>query len=83
MILFDLLSPKRQTETIPPLMQSISRAYNEWKWAREMFKTMPADHELVDYSAHMILATERRYMYLLRKARQEGLQCSTYQFEEF
>ena len=83
MILFNLFSQEKQTEPIPPLDQSISRAFHEWKWAQEMFHSMPGDDEMVDYSIYLIKATERRYVYLLKQARQESLHCSLYRLEEF
>lgn len=83
MIVFDLFTQEKLTEPIPPLSQSVSEAYNEWKWAWEMFHAMPADHELVDYSIYLIKATESRYVYLLKQAKLEGLQSTVYRVEEF
>ena len=62
-------------QPIPPLVQSIEQARQEWKFAQELFRTVPVDCDLVDYAIYMMQATEKRYMFLLKQARKEGLRC--------
>lgn len=38
----------------------------DWIYAHKYYNNL-TDIELVDYAAYMILATERRYMYILKK----------------
>ena len=74
----------RQTkQPIPPLMQSIEQARQEWKFAQELFRTVPGDCDLIDYAIYMMKASEKRYIYLLKQARQEGLRCETVQLAQF
>ncbi len=49
----------------------IDQARLEWLAAQNYYRTV-TDPDLIDYSIFLIKAYERRYMYLLKKARQEG-----------
>ncbi|MBP2637264.1 MAG: hypothetical protein H6Q72_3171 [Firmicutes bacterium] len=53
------------------LAEIIDQARLEWLAAQNYYKTV-TDPDLIDYSIFLIKAYERRYMYLLKKARQEG-----------
>ena len=66
-------------QPVPPLAQSIAQARQEWKFAQEFFRTVPADCDLVDYAVYMMQATEKRYMFLLKQAKKEGLRCDAIQ----
>jgi hypothetical protein len=54
------------------LAEIIDQARLEWLAAQNYYKTA-TDPDLIDYSIFLTKAYERRYMYLLKKARQEGL----------
>lgn len=54
------------------LAEIIDQARVDWLAAQNYYKTV-TDPDLIDYSIFLIKAYERRYMYLLKKARQEGL----------
>ena len=43
-------------------------------YAQNCYKTV-SDPDLVDYFSFLIKAYERKYVYLLRKAREEGIRC--------
>ncbi|XER15602.1 hypothetical protein SATMO3_58970 [Sporomusa aerivorans] len=49
----------------------VDQARRDWLYAQNYYKTV-TDPDLVDYAAFLIKAYERRYIYLLKKARQEG-----------
>ncbi|TWH46157.1 YaaL family protein [Sporomusa sp. KB1] len=54
------------------LTDIIEQARLEWIAAQSYYLTV-TDPDLIDYSIFLIKACERRYMYLLKKARQEGI----------
>jgi hypothetical protein len=49
----------------------VDQARRDWLYAQKYYKTV-TDPDLVDYAAFLIKAYERRYVYLLKKARREG-----------
>lgn len=56
----------------PTPRQSISRAREEWLAARNYFE-MVTDPDLVDHAVYLLGAAERKYMYLLKRAKNEGV----------
>ncbi|NLA26088.1 MAG: DUF2508 family protein [Firmicutes bacterium] len=60
-----------------PLQQSqdyfflVEQARREWQSARKRFNEI-SDPDLVDHAVYNIEAAERRYIYLLKKAKEEG-----------
>jgi hypothetical protein len=65
----------------PPLKQEsgneyyklVEQARREWHSARQRFEEI-SDPDLVDSAIYAIKSAERRYVYLLRKAREEEMQ---------
>ena len=53
------------------LAEIIDQARLEWLAAQNYYKTA-TDPDLIDYSIFLVKAYERRYMYLLKQARQKG-----------
>ncbi|MDI3270241.1 MAG: DUF2508 family protein [Bacillota bacterium] len=52
---------------------AVEKARREWHLAQAYFDAV--DHpDLVEQAVHRILAAERHYIYLLRQAREKGLQ---------
>lgn len=49
----------------------VEQARQEWQDAKGRFNEV-SDPDLVDYAVYALEAAERRYIYLLRKARQNG-----------
>lgn len=60
--------------TMPEL---IEQARREWQDAQDYYNTV-SDNDLIDHAAFRIQAAEKRYVYLMKKARQEGLVYSRY-----
>jgi len=56
----------------PTPRESISRAREEWLAAKNYFE-MVSDPDLVDHAIYLLEAAERKYMYLLKRAKNEGL----------
>ncbi len=50
--------------------QSVKQAWQEWQDAKQRFNQV-SDPGMVDYAVYALQAAERRYVYLLQKAKQE------------
>jgi hypothetical protein len=70
-------SPETKPAEVP-MEKLIEQAKQEWCLAHEIFRTSPDDEDLIDSASYMILAAERRYIYFLKKARQEKFCYSPY-----
>ncbi len=51
----------------------VEQARAEWEVARVLFEEA-AEPELVDHAVHRMLAAEKRFNYLLKEARKQGVQ---------
>lgn len=49
----------------------VEQARLEWRCARERFNQI-SDPDLIDHAIYDLEAAERRYVYLLKKAKEEG-----------
>jgi hypothetical protein len=67
--------PRKKEEK--QLAQLVEIARREWVAAQEYYKCT-ADRELIDYAIYTILAAERKYIFLLRRAHKEGLVSPSY-----
>jgi hypothetical protein len=54
------------------LVDSVEQARVEWLNSRAYFETV-SDPDLVDHAIYLMEAAERRYVYLLKKARESGV----------
>lgn len=54
------------------LVEAISRAKQDWEAAKMLFREV-TEPELIDFAIYQMEAAERRYMHLLRRAREEGV----------
>ncbi len=57
---------------LPSLADSVEHAREEWLGSRAYFDTV-SDPDLVDHAIYMMEAAEKRYIYLLKKAREAGI----------
>lgn len=64
------LSPLAQKP--PTILTAVNEAKRTWKQALTDFNHI-TDRDLVDFAIHNIKASERRYMALIRKAKEEGV----------
>lgn len=53
------------------LVDQVEQAQREWQLAHRFFESA-TDPDLIDYAIYNLQATERRYTYLLKLARQES-----------
>jgi hypothetical protein len=65
-------SNELEKERNPGLLETLELACREWKYARLYFNCV-TDPDLIDHAVFYIGATEKKYMYLLKRAREEGL----------
>lgn len=59
----------------PSLPDAVERARQEWLSAKAYFDSV-IETELVDHAIYTIEAAERKYMYLLKQARDAGVEIS-------
>ncbi|HWR44270.1 YaaL family protein [Sporomusa sp.] len=59
-------------DRLPSLTQQIEQARQEWLSAQNYYNNV-SDADLVDHAAYLIQAAEKKYTYLLKRARQEGV----------
>lgn len=59
------------------LPEIIEQARREWQDAQAYYNTV-TDTDLIDHAVYRIQAAEKRYVYLMKKARQEGIVYSRY-----
>ncbi|MCE5286621.1 MAG: YaaL family protein [Pelosinus sp.] len=71
----DAYSQSAREETDVP--ETIEKARRDWVYAKWYFNAV-TEPELIDYAIYMIKAAELKYIYLLKKAKQEGVKYSRY-----
>lgn len=54
-------------------VDDVEKARREWLAAKAYFETV-SDPDLVDHAIHLVTAAEKKYTYLLRLAREQGIQ---------
>lgn len=69
------------TKPLPQLSEVVESARQEWLSAQNYYNTV-SDQDLVDHAVYLMQAAEKKYMYLLKKAREEGIQHSPYYHSE-
>jgi hypothetical protein len=62
---------------LPSLPDAVEQARQEWIAAQYYYNTV-ADQDLIDYAVYGMQAAEKKYMYLLKQARQQGIMYSLY-----
>ena len=72
-----VLSQHTPAAKYPSLMQQLEEARQEWLNAQNYYNNV-SDTDLVDYAAYLIQAAEKKYNYLLKRARHEGLEYSPF-----
>ncbi|HEX7714349.1 MAG TPA: DUF2508 family protein [Bacillota bacterium] len=66
------------TQNTPDLLENLESAQREWRYAKLYFNCV-TDPDLIDHAIFHLGATERKYVYLLKCARETGLQIDDYQ----
>jgi hypothetical protein len=60
----------------PELLALVEEARREWEDARGYFNSV-SDPDLIDHAVYVNQAAEKRFMYLLKQARSQGIQSSS------
>jgi Protein of unknown function (DUF2508). len=63
---------------MPALADVVEQARREWLSAQNYYNSV-SDVDLVDYAVYLMQAAEKKYIYLLKMARREGITYSPYQ----
>jgi hypothetical protein len=61
---------------MPALVDLVEQAKQEWLYAKSYYNQV-TDQDLIEYAVYLIKAYEKRYIYLLKMARQEGVVADT------
>lgn len=69
------------TVSVPALPDAVEQARQEWLSAQNYYNSV-SDSDLVDHAVYLMQAAEKKYMYLLKRARNEGVTYSPYSSEE-
>jgi hypothetical protein len=73
-----LLEPNEMKPiSLPSLPEVVEQARKEWLNAQDYYNTV-SDEDLVDHAAFLMQAAEKKYMYLLKMARKQGITYSPY-----
>lgn len=70
-------SHELEREKNPNLLENLELACREWKYAKLYFNCV-TDPDLIDHAVFYIGATEKKYIYLLKRAREEGLNIESF-----
>jgi hypothetical protein len=63
------------------ILDDLRNAYEEWQDANRKFE-FAENADIVDYYTYKIKASETRYNYLIKKAKEEGLKQETFKYME-
>jgi hypothetical protein len=63
---------------MPALVDVVEQARREWLSAQHYYNSV-SDTDLVDHAVYLMQAAEKKYTYLLKQARREGVTHSLYQ----
>ncbi len=70
---------KSNSEQLPDLLEDLEHARLEWRHAHLYFNNV-TDPDLIDYAIFYMGATEKKYVYLLKQARETGMDVQGYEF---
>ncbi len=63
--------------SMPALTDVVEQARREWLAAQNYYNSV-SDTDLVDHAVYLMQAAEKKYVYLLKKARSEGVTNTKY-----
>lgn len=71
---------KDPADALPDLLQTVEAARQEWLMTQAYYNNV-SDPDLVDYAVYQLQAAEKKYIYLLKLARQQGITHSPFSDE--
>ena len=57
---------------VPDLVEALEQARREWRYAKLYFNNV-TDPDLIDHAVFYMGATEKKYVYLLKRAKETGI----------
>ena len=78
--LFRLDSPVLGEVKTPDIMENLEVARREWQYAEAYFNSVQ-DPDLIDHAIFYMGATEKKYTYLLKKAKEKGVNIERFSLE--
>lgn len=69
----------KEQEQLPDLIEDLELAWREWKHARIYFNNV-TDPDLIDYAIFYMGASEKKYIYLLKRARAIGMNIEGFEY---
>lgn len=70
--LFRLDDPHLRSMKVPDIMENLESAWREWRYAEAYFNSVQ-DPDLIDHAIFYMGATEKKYTYLLKQAKENGI----------
>lgn len=67
----------KPTVSLPTLPVEIELARRDWLYAQRYYDEI-TDEDLIDYAIYFMKMCEKKYLYLLKKAKREGVTYSPY-----
>ena len=66
-----------ESKPLPSLSSAVEEARQEWLNAQYYYNTV-SDQDLIDHAVYLMQAAEKKYVYLLKQARDAGVVYSPY-----
>ncbi|MDD4600706.1 hypothetical protein SDC9_15156 [bioreactor metagenome] len=63
--------------SLPTLPEVVEQAKQEWHYAQHLYNQV-TDDDLIEYAIYLMKASEKKYIYLLKRARREGVTYTRY-----
>lgn len=76
---FRLDDPKIGPVKAPDMIKNLEAAWRDWQHANNYFNSV-TDPDLIDHAIFYMGATEKKYVYLLKKAKETGVNIDRFSF---
>jgi len=63
----------------PDILENLEAAWREWQYAKDYFNSV-IDPDLIDHAIFYMGAAEKKYVYLLKQAKEKGLNIDRYAY---
>ncbi len=77
--LFRLDDPQLGRVKVPDILENLEGAWREWQYAETYFNSVQ-DPDLIDHAIFYMGATEKKYIYLLKQAKEKGINIEHFSF---
>lgn len=77
--LFRLDNPQIGPVKTPNMIDILEAAWRDWQYAKNYFDSV-TDPDLIDHAIFYMGATEKKYVYLLKQAREKGINIERFSF---